>query len=105
VWARHVETKAVFLLHELKEWGMLVIEYVPGDKMSADLLMKNLPGYEVISDATVHQARESAKIGINAMLGNGVCNSPVSKCTSQHRTSMNAGTCCLLATMIVAMWV
>jgi hypothetical protein len=40
---RHVATKAMFL-RELKEWGLLVIEYLPGKEMSADILTKNLPG-------------------------------------------------------------
>jgi hypothetical protein len=35
---------------------------------------------KVISDADVHQARESVRTRIDAMLGNEVCNSPVSKC-------------------------
>jgi hypothetical protein len=38
-----VATKTMFL-RELKEWGLLVIEYLPGNQMSADILMKNLPG-------------------------------------------------------------
>jgi Reverse transcriptase (RNA-dependent DNA polymerase) len=41
---RHVATKAMFL-RELKGWGMLAIEYLLGNKMSADLLTKNLPGH------------------------------------------------------------
>jgi hypothetical protein len=31
-------------LRELKEWGLLVIEYLPGKDMSVDILTKNLPG-------------------------------------------------------------
>jgi hypothetical protein len=40
---QHVATKAMFL-RELKEWGLLVIEFKPGNDMSLDLLTKNLPG-------------------------------------------------------------
>jgi hypothetical protein len=38
-----VATKAMFL-RELKEWGLLVIEYLLGNQMSGDILTKNLPG-------------------------------------------------------------
>jgi hypothetical protein len=31
-------------LHKLKEWGLLVIEYLPGSQMCADVLTKNLQG-------------------------------------------------------------
>jgi hypothetical protein len=72
---RHVATKAMFL-HVLKEWGLLVIEYLEGIKMCADLLTKNLPGPlfnkhlgffvtdKVLNKADIHQARESAGINI-----------------------------------------
>jgi hypothetical protein len=39
---RHIATKTMFL-RELKEWGVLVIEYIPGTDMCTDLLTKNLP--------------------------------------------------------------
>jgi hypothetical protein len=75
-------------LRKLKEWGMLAIKYLPGDKMSTDLLRNNLPGHvfdkhieffvtdETISDTNVYQVRESVRI----MLRNEVCESPISKC-------------------------
>jgi hypothetical protein len=40
---QHVVTKAMFL-RELKEWGLVVVKYLPGSLMSSDLLTKNLPG-------------------------------------------------------------
>jgi hypothetical protein len=40
---RHVATKVMFL-REVKEWGLVVVKYLPGSLMCLDLLMKNLPG-------------------------------------------------------------
>jgi hypothetical protein len=40
---RHAATKAMFL-RELKEWGLIVVKYLPGSEMSTNLFMKNLPG-------------------------------------------------------------
>jgi hypothetical protein len=40
---QHAATKTMFL-HELKEWGLLVIEYLPESQMFADVLTKNLQG-------------------------------------------------------------
>jgi hypothetical protein len=39
----HVAARAMFL-RELKEWGLLKIEFLSGSQMSADILTKNLPG-------------------------------------------------------------
>jgi hypothetical protein len=36
-------TKVMFL-RELKEWGLVVVKYLPGSLLSLDLLTKNLPG-------------------------------------------------------------
>jgi len=74
---RHVATKAMFL-RELKEWGVLAIEYMPGSEMSTDLFTKNLPGplfakhshYYMTEDdmqAEQQQARETA--GISNLAG------------------------------------
>jgi hypothetical protein len=82
---RHVATKAMFL-RELKEWGLLKIEFISGSQMCADLLTKNLPGplfskhsEYFVSDAEVtvdedSQARESA-----GMKESGGCSDVVSK--------------------------
>jgi hypothetical protein len=40
---RHAATKAMFL-RELKEWGLIVVKYLPGSEMCTDLFTKNLPG-------------------------------------------------------------
>jgi hypothetical protein len=40
---RHVATKAMFL-QELKEQGLLSIEYISGKRMISDLFTKNLQG-------------------------------------------------------------
>ena len=38
---RHVDVRQYFL-HELKEAGILIVKWVPGDENNADLHMKNL---------------------------------------------------------------
>jgi hypothetical protein len=63
---RHVASKAMFL-RELKEWGLVVVKYLPGALMSSDLLTKNLPGplfvkhaanYVTDDDVAIEEAEE-----------------------------------------------
>jgi hypothetical protein len=61
---RNDATKAMFL-RELKEWGLIVVKYLPGSEMCTDLFTKNLPGVifekqvkDYMIDGQVEEAKE-----------------------------------------------
>jgi hypothetical protein len=69
-WTRHAATKAMFL-RELKEWGLIVMKYLPGSKMSTEFARsdfeKHVKHYVTdvqVEDTKKQQAREAVGIGV-----------------------------------------